>query len=40
VTVHDDSPVDSCDVRVAVNLKSAGAILNGPAVLPKPKPEL
>jgi hypothetical protein len=40
VTVHDDSPVDSCDVRVAVNLKNAGAVLNGPAVLPKPKPEL
>jgi len=38
VTVHDDSPVNSCDVRVAVNLKGAGAVSDGPAVLPKPKP--
>ncbi len=38
VTVHDDSPVNSCDVRVAVNLKNAAGGLQGPAVLPKPKP--
>lgn len=35
VTVHEDSPVDSCEIRVAVGLQGSKA---APNVVPKPNP--
>lgn len=35
VTVHEDSPVDSCEIRVAVGLQGSKAV---PKVIPKPNP--
>jgi hypothetical protein len=40
VTVQEDSPVNSCDIRVAVSLQNAAQGANGTFILPKPKPDL
>ncbi len=40
ITVQEQSPVDSCEIRVAVSLQSAAAGAKGSFILPKPKPTM